>query len=258
VWGIRDDRIGVERRGVGRFLAVAGARFLSRLVDMVIVNSDAVREGLHSSGLARVPIEVVSNGIDTERFRPDQHMRKQERARLGLTSETLIVCVARLVPKKNHTMLLKSFAVLHQSRPDLRLLCFGDGPDQYRRSLEEVLKQLDLVGVASLERSRDDPEAIFNAADLAVLASDAEGFPNTVAEALACVTPCVSTAVGSAPMMLDAIALSPAGDTASFTQAISAALDRVAEADNPRLSLLPATFTLDALARRTVAVLSQS
>ena len=255
VWGIRDDRLGVERRGVGRFLAINGTRLLARIADVVIVNSDAVRDGLRSSGLNRVPIEVIPNGIDTDRFRPSSELRILERERLGVSDDQLIVCVARLVPKKNHSMLLHAFADLHQQMPSTRLLCFGDGPDDYRRELESLVRELGLTDIASLERSRNDPEAIFNAADLAVLASDAEGFPNTIAEALACGTPCVSTMVGAAPALLDADSVSPVGDTAALTRTMIAALGRIDTDGRPRDSRLADCFTLGALARRTVDVL---
>jgi glycosyltransferase involved in cell wall biosynthesis len=255
VWGIRDDQVGAERRGLGRIVAIVGTRVLARLTDLLIVNSDAVRQGVRAGGVTSVRIEVIPNGIDAERFRPDLLLRRTERTRLGLSNEPLVVCVARLVPKKNHSMLLRAFAHVHESMPDARLYCFGDGPEPYRRELQALLERLGLKQVAHLEPSREDPEAVFNAADLAVLASNAEGFPNTIAEALACGTPCVSTAVGSAPELLDPQALVAPGDVAGFADAMHRAL-RKTDADVVRRSLLSTSFNLGALARRTLSMLS--
>jgi len=256
IWGIREDRVGSERKGFGRIFTIYVTRLLARLVDVVIVNNEAGREWLRAAGLKRVSIEVVPNGIDIERFRPSTELRIQEREQLGFSdAQQLIVCVARIVPKKNHTMLMHAFADLNQQMPDTRLLCFGDGPEQYRREIEGLVRDLGLTNVVWMNAPREDPEAIFNAADLAVLASHAEGFPNAIAEALACGTPSVCTRVGAAPQLLNADSTSPAEDTASFTRTMRAALERSGSRELPRKSLLPEQFTVEALARRTILVL---
>jgi glycosyltransferase involved in cell wall biosynthesis len=160
-----------------------------------------------------------------------------------------------MVPQKNHLMLLDAFARVHETLPTARLLCVGGGPPEHLERLLARVRQLRLDSVVTLAPARDDPEAVFNAADVAVLSSDAEGFPNTIAESLACGTPCVSTAVGAAPALLPAGCVTPLGDVDAFADAVVAALTARPSTWTARRSLLPGSYTPSELASRTLDAL---
>ena len=95
-------------------------RFLWRLTDHMICNSEALADVLSGLGIPAARLTYVPNGVDTERFVPAQPAPSGR--------PPLIVCVARLAGDKDHLTLLKGFALLRQRHPEVRLRLVGDGP----------------------------------------------------------------------------------------------------------------------------------
>ena len=128
----------------------------------------------------------IPNGIDTARFcRPES--RNLWRQRNGFSDEDLlVVSVGRLERQKNPSMLVNAI----ESVPNAKLLVVGQG--KLRANLEGR-NRVHLLGV------RDDVPDILAAADIFALASDWEGFPLAVIEAMASGLPVVATSVGGVP-----------------------------------------------------------
>jgi len=198
VWGLRASNVELKHYdwviGFSYFLE----RKLSPFVPTIIVNS---RAGQTYAGLKGFPSEkmiVISNGIDTEEFRPDPSVRKRLRELWGVSdSEILIGLVGRLDPMKDHPTFLKAAALLLRERKDVRYVCVGDGLPAYRLQLQELNKDLGLDHWLVWAGARDDMAAVYNAMDFACSSSSfGEGFSNVIGEAMACGVPCVVTDVG--------------------------------------------------------------
>ncbi|OGQ98646.1 MAG: hypothetical protein A2284_16250 [Deltaproteobacteria bacterium RIFOXYA12_FULL_61_11] len=100
-----------------------------------------------------------------------------------------VVAMGRLTPQKGFDLLLEAFAeVRAEPRPHLYLL--GSGP--LREALEHQAERLGLVGRVHFLGTVRNPGAILRKADLFVLSSRYEGFPNALCEAMACGLPVVS------------------------------------------------------------------
>src|SRR5262249_27477376 len=130
---------------------------------------------------------VIPNGVDIERFRPDQERRARMRGAPRLANEVVWLAAGRLIWEKNYPLLLDAMKSLPQSL----LLIAGDGPDAER------LRSLAPANVRFLG-ARDNMPELMNAADAFVLSSVVEGLPSVLLEAAASGLPCVSTDVGGA------------------------------------------------------------
>lgn len=95
--------------------------------------------------------------------------------------------VARLVPQKNHRLLLQAYALMRTSLP---LVLIGDGP--LREELEALAAELDIAERVHFVGRLLNPYPWMQHAQLFVLSSRHEGLGIVLLEALACGTPVVS------------------------------------------------------------------
>ena len=230
---------------------------LSRTADLIISNSNAGRDFAAAHGFPRKRIEVVPNGIDTERFRPDPALRAAKRAEWGIgNEETAIGVLARLDPMKDHPTFLRAAALLAPRRPELRFLCIGEGPDE--AALKRLASDLGLGERVLFTGRSTDPVAALNALDIACSSSAfGEGFSNAVAEAMACGLPPVVTDVGDSAMLVgDAGRVVPRRDPEALARALE---DEAAEPRGPRgeraRARIVESFSLNAMVERTLALL---
>lgn len=195
--------------------------------DAVICQSDSMRTDLAATLDARTRLEVIWNPIDIER------VAKASATPSPLKGRPALVSVGRLMPQKGYDLLLPAIAALRPSHPDLHLTIVGDGPD--RESLERLCAQLDISDIVEFRGFSANPLPLVRGADLFVLASRYEGFPNAALEALACGTPVVLTDCPGAnsaivkPGMNGRLAAAP--ETAAMAAAIETAIAELAAYD---------------------------
>lgn len=162
------------------------ARLLSTAPRAVVTVSEAIADRLVSAGLRRRPV-IIPNAVTAPRM-PD---REEARRELGLSLDTPVaLCAARLVDQKRHDVLLRAWARLP---PEFVLLIAGDGPN--RQAVESLHAELALGERVQLLGNRTDVPRLLAAADIATLASDWEGLPVFVLEAMAVGRPVVATNV---------------------------------------------------------------
>lgn len=200
-----------------------------RMSSAVLANSDQVAESVRNSdGVRRDRIRVVSNFADDAAFAPpDPCEREQRRAELGLSEGELVIgCVARLVPVKDHATLIRAFAMLRAAHPARKLVLVGDGP--CRGAMSSFAADLGIGDAVVFAGARMDRVNYHHLFDISVLASQSEGFPNTLVEAMAAGRPVVATAVGG---NRDAVVdgetgrLVPVGDAAALASALQELAD---------------------------------
>ncbi len=202
VWGVRiSDQDPEAYTAFRRRVHRAGVR-LSRFPDLVIANSFAGRASHVAEGYPRDRFIVIPNGIDVEHFRPDPDAGRRWRASAGVdVRDAVIALPARMDPMKGHAVFLDAAARVLAASPDrrIRIVCAGDGPDRVRDELRSVAEHHRIADRVTWIPAVRDVVGLYNAADVVVSASVfGEGFPNVLAEGMACGTPCVAAASGDA------------------------------------------------------------
>lgn len=169
--------------------------------------------------------EVVLNGIPFDRFAAAAATRASARAALGVAADALVAgCVGRLVPVKNHALLLDGLPWLRERHPRLHVVLAGDGPlDAELRAQAAALGVSDHVTIGS----RGDVAAVLPAYDVYVQPSLSEGLSIALLEAAAARRAIVATAVGGNPEIVEhgsrGLLVAP-GDGRALREAIDALL----------------------------------
>ena len=141
----------------------------------------------------RVPesrIAVISNGIDTEKFRPDPAMRAEIRARYAIPDEArLLLFVSHEFHRKGLAHLVGAMEKLGET---YRLLVIGsDSPAPYRKMASAAVN-----GRMIFAGRQGNIERFYTAADAFVLPTSYETFSLVCIEAMACAVPVLATPVG--------------------------------------------------------------
>jgi glycosyltransferase involved in cell wall biosynthesis len=141
-------------------------------------------------------ISVIGNGINGRTFKPVDRCTARKALRLPL-NRRLVLSVGSLTKNKGFHLLIEAFADLKD--PDLLLAIVGSGPEKER--LQSLATDLGLSGRLIMPGIvlADQILLWYNAADLFVLASAREGWPNVVSEAQAIGLPVVATKVWGIP-----------------------------------------------------------
>lgn len=225
-WGIHNTTLTRGESASTTILISRLCAILSRFVPRAIICCAKKSAEVHADlGYRASIMQIVNNGYDLSHFCPDDRAGQAVRSELGLDGETLIGFVARFDSQKDHRNLFRALRVLKSRGQTASCLLVGTGMDNSNDALAAMVDEFGLSGQLLLLGRRDDVPAIMNALDLHILASLAEAFPNVLAEAMACGTPCVSTDVGDAAIILgDTGWIVPPGDIEAMAHAIGRAL----------------------------------
>lgn len=150
-------------------------------------------------GMPEKKISVIGNGVDTSLFNPGD----QAKARLALQlplDKKIILSTGGMTERKGFHILIEAIAKIKRS--DLLLVIIGDGPDREKLAALAitlgVANQVRLIGAIP---NRQLP-SWYQSADLFVLASSREGWPNVLCEAQACGIPSIATKAWGMPEII--------------------------------------------------------
>ncbi len=231
-WGIRNSGAYLEKSSASaRLMLRLSARLSSRVPAAIVCCAQDAAARHQAAGYDAAKMQVIPNGYDLARFAPDGLARARVRREWNIDdSQLLIGCVARWDPLKDHDNLIHALAALdaEDTQDNIRCVLVGRGMTADNAQLMAIVDRLGLQGKVIPVGPRDDIPAVMNALDIHVLSSRAEGFPNVVAEAMACGTPCVVTQVGDAGVIVgDAGWIAPPERATALQGAMASAVDAV-------------------------------
>lgn len=177
---------------------------LSTVIPSKIVSCStrAVEEHI-KLGYCKDKIVVIENGYDLDLFKADDSSRIETRNSLGIGQYPVLGMVGRYNPQKDHKNLIHALSIVYKKGYQFELLLVGRDLNESNTELLSIINKYGLKDKVHLLDQRADIQNIMNALDIHILSSASEGFPNVVAEAMACSTPCIVTNVGDSKLIVD-------------------------------------------------------
>lgn len=147
---------------------------------------------------------------------------KIARPELNIPEESPVtLCVAEMIPRKNHLQLLAAWKMVIKEIPEAHLLLAGDG--ELRPLLESLTSKMGLSSSVHFLGYRSDVPKLLATSNVVVLSSKHEGLPRCIMEAMAAEKPVVATNVrGNRDLVKDGVNgfLVPLGDPESLAKAL--------------------------------------
>lgn len=228
IWGVHNT---ILVRGESKFSTILIAKLnalLSGIVPRKIIYcAQKSRDVQEAIGYNKRKGKVVSNGYKINDFTPNKSYETSIRKSLNLSEDTFIIGhVGRFDPLKDHKNLIEAIANLPKKKVKFKVVLIGSNLDQNNSTLTGWIEKHQLNEFFYLQGPRNDIPVVMNGFDLFLLSSFAEAFPNVLNEAMACGTPCVSTDVGDASLIVgDTGWIVPPKDPKSMANSIMQAID---------------------------------
>lgn len=223
LWNVRSSNMDMSQYRLMSKMTVQACSFLSRFPQGVVINSQSGLDFHKSIGYRPRQWELIPNGVDIERFKPDPDARQTLRAEWDVVDdETVVGYVARYDPMKDHAGFLRSAKYILEQVPDVVFVLCGSEVNRDNSALRNMINKLGLHSRVRLIGPRRDIERVQAAVDIAVSASlFGEGFPNVIAEAMACGIPVVATDVGDSKVIVgETGVIVPPGRSEIFARAV--------------------------------------
>jgi len=227
-WGIRHTNLEPGKSKRSTILIARTCARLSKWAPQCIICCANKAAEVHGAlGYDASKLVVIPNGYDLSVFKPYPEDGLRLRQELNLpTTLPLIGMVARFDPQKDHAGLIKALKHLAMMGVDFRCILVGTGMEESNTDLRSWIESAGLSEHIHLLGPRNDISKVMNALDIHILSSEGgEAFPNVLAEAMACETPCVTTDVGDAASIVgDTGWVVPPGQPEMLANAIIRAL----------------------------------
>lgn len=179
----------------------------------------ALMDSLAELGTDTGKLNVFRNGVDLQRFRPED--RDAARRHLGFPEAGLhLLSVGHLIERKGHHIAIEALAGLPEKT---HLHIVGTGPE--RRALESLAARLGVAPRVHFAGMIPQTELRwwYSAVDVLLLCSSREGWANVLLEGMACGTPVVASDIWGTPEVVstpDAGRLMRTRDAAGLIEAL--------------------------------------
>jgi glycosyltransferase involved in cell wall biosynthesis len=227
-WGVVHFNLGKDVTPLSTRIVAKLCALVSGFIPHIIISCSEKAIGVHRRIGYSNKFRYIPLGFDMNELVLNPASRETVRKKWQFTGQEVVIgCVARWDPQKDHKNLVRAFASITNQYPGVKCVLIGPGMNFENEELVQMIHEeygkgddLILSGVA------DSIPSAMNALDLHILPSLGEAFPNVVAEAMGCGTPCVVTDVGDASIIVDKTGwVVPPGNSMALASAIETALE---------------------------------
>lgn len=183
----------IARESTSVFLRYSGLRlifykilykYFYKSIDVIVCQTELMKHQITQKVSLNDKIIVLSNP-----FNYDNNLNEI----INLNEGINIVSAGRLIKEKGFDILIKSFERLRKENKNVNLHILGEGSE--RKNLEKLINKLKIENNVHLCGFKTNPLSYFAAADICVISSRKEGFPNVMLEMLSVnnnvlITPC--------------------------------------------------------------------
>lgn len=167
--------------------------------DIVTAVSDSLRDQTYELVGANKEIETVYNFVDEREYnvKDARHLKRE----LGIEEdEKVLIHVSNFRNVKRVEDIIETFYKVHD-KVESKLVLVGDGPEMGR--IVQLVNKLKLDEHVLFLGKRDNLSELYNISDVKLLMSEKESFGLVLLEAMACGVPCIGTAVGGIPELIE-------------------------------------------------------
>ena len=227
VWSLRNSDLSPQKTSLSTRAVVRLCALLSPVLPAKIISCAQQAATVHQKiGYKKNKFITIPNGYNFDQFCVKEADINTLSTSLNLPNNVPILgLVARFDPQKDHHNLIQALKIVHDQNVPFHCLLIGKDISSDNQELFSWVEQAGLIERISLLEQRDDIPLIMHRLDIHTSSSYGEAFPNVLAEAMACGTPCVTTNVGDAALIVgDTGWVVPPSDSKALANAILTAL----------------------------------
>lgn len=227
-WNIRCSLMDLSKYKFSTTVIFKSGAWLAKFPTAIINNSQESMQQHIASGYNNKNWLHIPNGFDIHQLQPNAEIYNNFRLQHNLPEQAIIIgMIARYDPMKDHATFLKAAGILAKENPDVYFVCAGRNVNMQNVALKNLIIEQQIANKVLLLDQVNNVHELYPALDYLTQTSVfGEGFPNVVAEAMACGVECFVTDVGDSLAVIGSngykIAKSdPAGLAAQWQKAIA-------------------------------------